>query len=117
MLRRFAALLMLLIVTFSNVETVTGVIRDGTVHHESAAAAAGHAAQAKGEHGHEDGAPHGPQHEHGTQSDHCMHQHGNLLTPRAPTFAIVTHTIPQSFLEPLLWLERFTEPSFRPPQA
>ena len=114
---------MLLTLTFSNVETVLGVLRDGEVHHESAAAAATHALQTQGEHGHEDGRPagpeheHGPQHEHGTAADHCTHQHGNLTAPQAPALQVLAVSIPQPFLEPFLWLDRFSEPSFRPPQA
>ena len=114
---------MLLLLTASNVETVLGVLRDGEVHHESSATAAAHAMQGQGEHGHEDGRPqgpeheHGPQHEHGTPADHCTHQHGNLTTTQAPTLAILAFTIPQVFPEPSLWLDRFSEPSFRPPQA
>jgi hypothetical protein len=50
--------------------------------------------QAYGEHGHEDGRPldpehdHGPQHEHGTPSDHCTHQHGNLTMAQPPALAL-----------------------------
>ena len=120
---RLMALVMLLTLAFSNVETVLGVLRDGEVHHESSASAAAHALQAQGEHGHEDGRTqgteheHGPQHEHGTTADHCTHQHGNLTTSRAPALALLAFTIPDLFFEPSLWLDRFSEPSFRPPQA
>lgn len=122
-LHRLTALLMLLTLAFSNVETVLGVLRDGEVHHESSAVAAGHAMQAQGEHGHEDGRTqgpeheHGPQHEHGTPADHCTHQHGNLTTSQAPTLAILAFTIPQVFSESSLWLDRLSEPFSPPPQA
>ena len=112
-----AALLMLFTIAFSQTETVMGLLRDGVVHHESAAAAAVHALAAEGEHGHEDGAPHGPNHEHGTPADHCTHQHGNLFTPRSPDLAILGYTIPQVFIEPSLLFDRFSEPAFHPPQA
>jgi len=69
----------------SNVEPVVGELRDGTVHHESAAAAAAHRPAAPGEHGHEDGSSqssqheHGSQHQHGSTADHCTHAHGTAL--------------------------------------
>ena len=122
-LHRLAALLMLLTLTFSNVETVLGVLRDGEVHHENSGAAAAHAMQSQGEHGHEDGKSqgpehdHGPQHEHGTPADHCTHQHGNLTTALPPTLAILAFTISQVFPEPSIWLDRFSEPFSPPPQA
>lgn len=78
--RRLIALLLLLVMTGSMVEPVVGVLRDGVVHHETAASAAVHAAQAAGDHGHEEGPPydhqHGRHHQHGTGADHCTHQHG-----------------------------------------
>ena len=117
MLRNLAALLMLLTTTFSQAEAVVGVLRDGAVHHESAGAAALHAVAGQGEHGHEDGVPHGPNHEHGTSADHCTHQHGNLFTPGSPDLAIRGYTIPQVFVEPPLWFDHFSEPAFHPPQA
>lgn len=108
---------MLLTVTFSDAETVMGLLRDGSIHHESTASAATHASFSGGEHGHEDGLPHGTEHQHGTPADHCTHQHGPLFTPRPLGLAILSYTLPESFLEPSLWLDRFSEPSFRPPQA
>lgn len=117
MLHRLAAVLMLFTIAFSQTETVMGLLRDGGVHHESAAAAAVHSEYGQGEHGHEDGAPHGPEHEHGTPADHCTHQHGNLFTPKSPVLAILSYTIPQVFLEPPLWFDRFSEPAFHPPRA
>lgn len=116
-LHRLAALLMLLTITFSSAETVVGLLRDGAVHHESSAEAATHALMAQGEHGHEDGAQHGPNHEHGTPADHCTHQHGPVFSPRSPVFVVLSHTVPVVFLEPSLWLDHLDEPSFRPPQA
>ena len=117
MLKRLAAVLMLFTVAFSNAETVMGVLRDGTVHHESNAVAAAHALAHTGEHGHEDQAPHGPKHEHGTPADHCTHQHGAQVTQRAPELALLEHTFSTGFLEPLLWQDRFSEPFSPPPQA
>ncbi|MQA91855.1 MAG: hypothetical protein GEU90_16805 [Gemmatimonas sp.] len=117
MLRRLAAVLMLLTIAFSQMETVMGVLRDGKVHHDSAATAALHALNGQGEHGHEDGAPHGPKHEHGTPADHCTHQHGAQVNQRAPELAILEHVFSTAFLEPLLWRDRFTEPFSPPPQA
>lgn len=116
--RRLVAFFMLLAVTFSYGETVTGMLRDGAVHHEeSAATAALHAIAAQGEHGHEDGSSHGPGHEHGTPADHCTHQHGTEFGPRSPGLAVFSCTIPDIFLEPSLRLDHPYEPSFRPPRA
>jgi hypothetical protein len=122
-LHRCAALLMLLTLTFSNAETVFGVLRDGTVHHESAASAAVHSSLRHGEHGHEDAGQgnseqeHGPKHEHGTSADHCTHQHGNLTAAGPLRFTILGYNVPQVFLEPPLGSDRFTEPFSPPPQA
>lgn len=78
--RCLAALLALLLMVGSLVEPAVGVLRDGTVHHETTASAATHADGARGDHGHEDGLPsghqHGGKHQHGTGADHCTHQHG-----------------------------------------
>lgn len=116
-LHRLAALLMLLTVTFSYGETVIGVLRDGTVHHESTAAAATHALFAQGEHGHEDGSSHGSDHEHGTPADHCTHHHGTVLHPRSPGVVTFSHASTQVFLEPRAWLDHADKPTLRPPQA
>jgi hypothetical protein len=116
-LHRVAAVLMLLTIVFSHAETAMGLLRDGTVHHETAAAAAQHALNGQGEHGHEDGAPHGPNHEHGTSADHCTHQHGAQVNQRSPELAILEHTFSAGFLDPLLLLDRLTEPFSPPPQA
>ena len=68
-----------------------GLLRDGSVHHESSAAAAVHHETSRGDHGHEDsgtGAKHGSGHQHGTSSDHCTHAHGVGL-PAACDFDIL----------------------------
>lgn len=82
-LRRIVAALALLTFFGSNAEAVEGMLRDGEVHHESGALAAAHAGSG-GEHGHEDGplsdhSEHGSGHQHGTNTDHCTHQHGTAL--------------------------------------
>ena len=123
MLQRLAALLMLLAITFSSAETVMGLLRDGAVHHESNATAAVHAVADHGDHGHEDAAQvgaeheHGPEHEHGTPSDHCTHQHGTVTAVRPPAISFDDSASPQVFLDPALLRDRCNEPSFRPPQA
>jgi hypothetical protein len=69
----------------SMLEPTVGVLRDGAVHHETAATAAAHGWVASGEHGHEDGArspsqhQHGSRHQHGTAADHCTHAHGTAV--------------------------------------
>ena len=93
-LRPLMALALLASFATSSLEAVAGLVRDGEVHHESTATAAVHAVESTGEHGHEGaqegfGEEHGPDHEHGTGSDHCTHAHGNALapTPAAPAWA------------------------------
>lgn len=117
MFRRLIALFMLLSITFSSAETVIGVLRDGAIHHESSAEAGNHALRSLGEHGHEDSSSHGPDHKHGTPADHCTHQHGTLLTETRVALIVGLPTVSDPFLEPSNWLDRFTDPSFRPPQA
>ena len=73
-LRRFIGIALLILAPASAVEPVVGVVRDGAVHHESAATAATHRdAGSQGGHGHEDSVP---THQHGTPADHCTHAHG-----------------------------------------
>jgi hypothetical protein len=83
----------------SNIEPLYGALRDGSIHHESPAAAVAHSAAAPGEHGHEDGSgqtshhQHGSQHQHGTTADHCTHVHGLALPAgEAVGFAVVLVT-------------------------
>lgn len=94
--RCLTLLVLLTLAVGSNVEPLVGQLRDGTVHHESAAAAAAHRSAAPSEHGHEDGSgtspqhQHGSQHQHGTSADHCTHAHGLALpTTLAVTFAAI----------------------------
>src|SRR5690606_29270301 len=115
-LRRLFALFMLVMVTAAQAETVVGQLRDGAVHHESMAIAAVHAANHHGEHGHEDSVDQGADHEHGTPSDHCTHQHGSLFTSERPVLPVAYKFLPGDFPEPQVWIDRQLEPSFRPPQ-
>ncbi len=96
-MRRLLALVLLLVTAASALESVRGELRDGAVHHESAATAAFHALDAQGDHGHEDGSlpgshRHSRGHEHGTNSDHCTHQHGPAMLTAAeePLFTCLT---------------------------
>jgi hypothetical protein len=114
---RLAAAFMLLMVAFSQAETVLGELRDGTVHHESSTSAAVHALSGQGEHGHEDSARHGPEHQHGTSADHCTHQHGAQVNGRAVDLPIHELTYSLDILAPLLLLGRTPAPFFRPPRA
>ena len=73
-LRRLVGIALLILAPASAVEPVYGVVRDGDLHHESAAAAATHrGAGSQDGHGHEDSLP---THQHGTPADHCTHVHG-----------------------------------------
>jgi hypothetical protein len=95
--RRLIALVLLLAVSGSAAESLVGQLRDGEVHHETSVAAASHASHARGDHGHEDaGAPsheHGGEHQHGTNADHCTHQHGTAVVTPAFIFHPLAHTI------------------------
>lgn len=115
MLRRLVAMLMLLAVTFSSMETVIGELRDGLIHHESALQAATHAQG--GEHGHEDGAVHGPEHQHGTSSDHCTHQHGEAFDSTGQLVMTDLADTGFSFPESSLVIDRLGDSFFRPPRA
>lgn len=121
-MRRIVALLMLVLSFGSMTESVAGVLRDGEVHHESVGAAAAHAARTAGEHGHEDATPsgnhdrHGPEHQHGTASDHCTHAHDVALPP---SFA---YDLPAKeallvYAEPVAHTGIRSHPLFRPPKA
>jgi hypothetical protein len=96
-MRQFVALCLLLLTTLSNLETVTGLLRDGAVHHEDAVAASAHA-DFGGEHGHEDASSpsehrHNEDHEHGTSSDHCTHHHGIALVPSLSFLILGTEVV------------------------
>jgi hypothetical protein len=119
-LRRFIALALLVGYLASSAEAVLGVVRDGSVHHESMAAAAIHQGEHHGEHGHEDpgvGAEHDAEHQHGTSSDHCTHAHGMSL-PAFCAFsvqaALATAAEPTP---PLMESGVYAAVRFRPPKA
>lgn len=85
-------------------EPAFGLLRDGQVHHETAASASTHTSTA-GEHGHEDGGtqpghPHGPSHQHGTSSDHCTHGHSVGLPSAQPIASSVVTATPD---QPCSW--------------
>ena len=87
--RRFVGIALLILAPAFAVEPVYGVVRDGAVHHESAATAATHRdAGPQDRHGHEDPVP---THQHGTPADHCTHAHGVacMETPAALSFGSV----------------------------
>ena len=119
-LRRFIALALLVGYLASSAEAVLGVVRDGSVHHESTAAAAIHQGEHDGEHGHEDpgvGAEHDAEHQHGTSSDHCTHAHGMSL----PAFCALPVQVPLATAAeptpPLLETGVYAAVHFRPPKA
>jgi hypothetical protein len=119
--RRFLALALLIAYGASSAEAVVGVVRDGSVHHESAAAAAmHHEGQHDGEHGHEDGgqaAEHGSEHQHGTPGDHCTHTHGTSI-PTTPGFELVPNVDVATDPPPPLPASDVAAAShFRPPRA
>ncbi|MEK7667191.1 MAG: hypothetical protein AAB409_00915 [Gemmatimonadota bacterium] len=93
-MRRLIALLLTVVVANSVMESASGLLRDGVIHHESASAADAHRSSVRlGDRGHEDGMlklPHNGQHQHGTAADHCTHAHGPALLPGSvPVLAFV----------------------------
>lgn len=112
---------MLALTVGSTVESVAGVLRDGEVHHESAATAAAHAGRSAGEHGHEDAGSagdheHGPEHQHGTANDHCTHTHG-MAPPASFAFDLPVTLIVLSYSEPVTHTGTESHPLFHPPKA
>jgi hypothetical protein len=120
MAHRFLALVLLYATAVSLVEPVLGELRDGEIHHESAAAALTHAQFADGDHGHEDaGTPaheHGREHRHGTSADHCTHQHGTAA-PATVTLPFVLATAVHSATEPSVRIAWTPSLQFHPPRA
>ncbi|MDZ7779589.1 MAG: hypothetical protein U5R14_06570 [Gemmatimonadota bacterium] len=90
-MRRLLVVIMLVVFHTSVLEVGVGLARDGAVHHETTATAVSHTTHGQdqpGEHGHETGEPdgtedQGPDHRHGTSTDHCTHVHGPGLPPAA----------------------------------
>ena len=102
--RAFALVLLAAIMGFT-VEPVVGVVRDGDVHHETAAEAAAHSGLASADHAHEQTDSRSSEHtdgshEHGSSADHCSHAHGPALLG-AFAFEIATTQKLFSFDEPV----------------
>lgn len=115
------SLVLLLATLASFVEPVVGQARDGEVHHRTelrqadpgAAAVAVEDARPPGDRSE---SPPGPNHDHGTQVDHCTHEHSAALVPSL-SFALRAR---MSVLPlPRLSLEfgRFPGRLFHPPRA
>jgi hypothetical protein len=124
-LRRFVALILLLVVSAFQAEAGIGAMRDGDVHHESLMAAMSHQSSG-GFHGHEDapvpghapGSPQAPggQHHHGTTGDHCTHQH--LVAP----VSSLALTFSSALSSQAVWsdtghFDRVPRTLFHPPRA
>lgn len=97
-------------------ETVFGEVRDGAVHHESAAEAIEHSESGQGEHGHEDAGEHGPEHQHGTSVDHCTHTHSASLPTQHEFTFVVLLSFGQQFTEALR-TDTAVRSLFHPPKA
>lgn len=117
-LRALLALVALLAGGSFDAEQVVGEMRDGAVHHESVEAAAAHAQDSTGDHGHEDQGSdhedHGPGHSHGTTSDHCTHQHGTPV-PSNFAFALALAMTTTSFIDDVVLTPIDTQSFLRPP--
>ncbi|MEQ1854947.1 MAG: hypothetical protein ABL963_00665 [Longimicrobiales bacterium] len=119
-IRRSIALALLLGYSASAAEAAVGVLRDGAVHHESAAAAVIHQETHQGDHGHEDpgaGAEHGSDHRHGTSSDHCTHVHGVGLPSGCDLVEIAVRDETTVESVPLTPAGTSLRSQFRPPKA
>jgi len=120
--RKVVALVLLVSFVTSSFEAVAGLVRDGSVHHETATEAMTHSSARTGEHGHETAseAPeqdHGPDHQHGTGADHCTHVHGAALLAPA-TVALVDHEVVMPPVGSLATPTDYrTPPLFHPPRA
>jgi hypothetical protein len=100
-------------------EAATGVLRDGSVHHESSADAAIHQETSRGDHGHEDpgaGAEHGSGHQHGTSGDHCTHTHSMGL-PTHFAFGVVGDVLVTELTNSRSPAGEADSFHFRPPKA
>lgn len=118
-LRRTAALALLLAYVASTGEATIGLLRDGSVHHESAISAAVHQETSQGDHGHEDpgvGAEHGDDHQHGTSGDHCTHTHG-MGVPAASDFTVFAEIGVAELTATFGASGSFPSFHFRPPKA
>jgi hypothetical protein len=118
--RRWAALGLLVAYSASTGEATTGLLRDGSVHHESSVSAAAHQETSRGDHGHEDpgaGAEHGSDHRHGTSGDHCTHVHGLGLPSGCAIVAIMIRDETPVEAVPLTPAGTSLRSQFRPPKA
>ena len=96
-------------------ESVLGVVRDGAVHHESAAAAAAHRdAGPQSGHGHDDSVP---SHQHGTPADHCTHVHGLAVIISAAPLSFGAPVSAQHQADPFIFASRSSLDAFHPPRA
>jgi len=112
--------LLLFSVTVFALEPALGEARDGTVHHEAAAAASTHSSAASGDHGHEDEGQdhqHGSDHRHGTIQDHCAHLHAmDVVAPATMPF-IDNRTESSSIVAPSSHTGSSLPPPGQPPRA
>jgi len=115
LLRRFVGIALLTLTPAAAAESVLGVLRDGVVHHESAAAAATHRdAGPQSGHGHDDSAP---SHQHGTPADHCTHVHGLAVIISAVPLLFGAPLSAQYEGDPLIHRGRSSLGAFHPPRA
>lgn len=112
--------LLLFSVTVFALEPALGEARDGTVHHEAAAAASTHSRSESGDHGHEDAGQthqHGSDHRHGTIQDHCVHFHAmDVIAPTTLPF-VDDRTGSSSIAAPASLADCSLPPPGQPPRA
>ena len=114
------SLVLLLAAMASFVEPVVGQARDGDIHHRTGVqhvdGQTGADAQEPQGPGNRSSHPPGPDHRHGTNADHCTHQHAAALVPTL-SFALPAQTCEIAPLEPTLHFGRFSGRLFHPPRA
>lgn len=116
MLRRLIAVLMVAPTTFS-LGRLSGELRDGEVHHETAATASSPSKTSSGDHGHEDDSSHGSEHQHGTSGDRFTHQRGPLLVGVSTLREAILAKVASPILLASPPLDRSVEPFVCPPRA
>jgi hypothetical protein len=114
-LRRAIAVVLLVMTSASGAESVFGVLRDGEMHHVSAAAAVTHRnADPQSGQGQEDSQP---THQHGTPADHCTHAHGVAIINPAFHFSAGTSISTQHLADPAIHTGRSSLDEFHPPRV
>ena len=119
-LRRLVAVFALFAAVFTVVEPVLGELRDGDIHAEDVIIVADQGAHALAALAHSPrdlaGHSHEGSHQHGTNTDHCTHQHGLSFPAHADFILDDARAVPVTPDVPL-FTSRISSHSFHPPRA